>query len=43
MIHNGIEYGLMQACAEGFGILRGKADTRLPESERFTLDVADIA
>jgi 6-phosphogluconate dehydrogenase (decarboxylating) len=43
MIHNGIEYGLTQACAEGFGILRGKADTRLPESERFTLDVADIA
>jgi 6-phosphogluconate dehydrogenase len=43
MIHNGIEYGLMQAYAEGFGILRGKADTRLPESERFTLDLADIA
>jgi len=34
MIHNGIEYGLMQAYAEGFGILRGKADARLPESER---------
>jgi 6-phosphogluconate dehydrogenase len=29
--------------AEGFGILRGKADARLPESERFTLDLADIA
>ena len=43
MIHNGIEYGLMQAYAEGFGILRGKADARLPESERFTLDLADIA
>ena len=43
MIHNGIEYGLMQAYAEGFGILRGKADTRLAESERFTLDLADIA
>src|ERR1700730_16693884 len=43
MIHNGIEYGLMQAYAEGFGILRGKADAHLPESERFTLDLADIA
>ncbi|MCI0466289.1 MAG: decarboxylating 6-phosphogluconate dehydrogenase [Beijerinckiaceae bacterium] len=43
MIHNGIEYGLMQAYAEGFGILRGKADARLPESERYTLDLADIA
>jgi hypothetical protein len=29
--------------AEGFGILRDKADARLPESERFTLDLADIA
>lgn len=43
MVHNGIEYGLMQAYAEGFAILRGKADTRLPESERFTLELADIA
>jgi 6-phosphogluconate dehydrogenase len=43
MIHNGIEYGLMQAYAEGFGILRGKADAQLPENERFTLDLADIA
>jgi 6-phosphogluconate dehydrogenase len=43
MIHNGIEYGLMQAYAEGFGILRGKASASLPEDERFTLDLADIA
>ncbi len=43
MIHNGIEYGLMQAYAEGFGILRGKAGAQLPENERFTLDLADIA
>jgi 6-phosphogluconate dehydrogenase len=43
MIHNGIEYGLMQAYAEGFDILRGKADAALPETERFTLDLADIA
>ncbi|HEX3497546.1 MAG TPA: decarboxylating 6-phosphogluconate dehydrogenase [Methylocella sp.] len=43
MIHNGIEYGLMQAYAEGFDILRGKADAKLPDAERFTLDLADIA
>jgi 6-phosphogluconate dehydrogenase len=39
MIHNGIEYGLMQAYAEGFNILRGAE--KLPEG--FQLDVADIA
>jgi 6-phosphogluconate dehydrogenase len=43
MIHNGIEYGLMQAYAEGFDILRGKAGAALPETERFALDLADIA
>jgi 6-phosphogluconate dehydrogenase len=43
MIHNGIEYGLMQAYAEGFGILRGKSNASLPEDERFTFDLADIA
>jgi 6-phosphogluconate dehydrogenase len=43
MIHNGIEYGLMQAYAEGFDILHGKTGAGLPETERFTLDLADIA
>jgi 6-phosphogluconate dehydrogenase len=43
MIHNGIEYGMMQAMAEGFDILRSKNSSRLPEAERFDLDVADIA
>jgi 6-phosphogluconate dehydrogenase len=43
MIHNGIEYGLMQAYAEGFDILRGKAGPGVPEGERFALDLADIA
>jgi 6-phosphogluconate dehydrogenase len=43
MIHNGIEYGLMQAYAEGFDILRNKSSEALPEDERFTLDMADIA
>jgi len=35
MVHNGIEYGLMQAYAEGLALLRAKAD--------FGLDVAKIA
>jgi 6-phosphogluconate dehydrogenase len=43
MVHNGIEYGLMQAYAEGFDILRNKDSKDLPEDERFTLNVADIA
>jgi len=43
MVHNGIEYGLMQAYAEGFDILRNKSSTELPENERYSLDMADIA
>ena len=43
MVHNGIEYGLMQAYAEGFDILRNKASETLPEAERFTLNLPDIA
>jgi 6-phosphogluconate dehydrogenase len=43
MIHNGIEYGLMQAYAEGFDILKGKASLALPEDERFTIDLPDVA
>ncbi|HUI22268.1 MAG TPA: decarboxylating 6-phosphogluconate dehydrogenase [Methylocella sp.] len=43
MVHNGIEYGLMQAYAEGFNILRGRAGVGIPEGERFALDLADIA
>ncbi|HEY1615263.1 MAG TPA: decarboxylating 6-phosphogluconate dehydrogenase [Rhizomicrobium sp.] len=43
MVHNGIEYGLMQAYAEGFDILRGKAGQELPEAERYDLNLPDIA
>ena len=43
MVHNGIEYGLMQAYAEGFDILRNKDQGSLPEGERFDLNIADIA
>ena len=43
MVHNGIEYGLMQAYAEGFDVLKGKASETLPEEERFELNLTDIA
>ena len=44
MVHNGIEYGLMQAYAEGFDILRNATPRRrCPETQRFDLDLADIA
>jgi len=43
MIHNGIEYGLMQAYAEGFDILRSKSSKNLPEDERYDLNLPDIA
>lgn len=35
MVHNGIEYGMMQAYAEGFSIMKAKED--------FGLDMAEIA
>jgi 6-phosphogluconate dehydrogenase len=43
MVHNGIEYGLMQAYAEGFDILKSKNSDKLPEDERFDLNMTDIA
>lgn len=43
MIHNGIEYGLMQAYAEGFDILRNADSEMLPEEQRYRFDLPDIA
>lgn len=43
MIHNGIEYGLMQAYAEGFDILRHANSTALAEDYRFDFNLANIA
>lgn len=43
MIHNGIEYGLMQAYAEGFDILKNANAKDLPEGMRYDFNVADIA
>ncbi|MCW5693464.1 MAG: decarboxylating 6-phosphogluconate dehydrogenase [Pseudolabrys sp.] len=43
MVHNGIEYGLMQAYAEGFQILAEANDASVPEAERMALDIGAIA
>jgi 6-phosphogluconate dehydrogenase len=43
MVHNGIEYGLMQAYAEGFDVLRGAQSERLPEEYRYEFPLADVA
>jgi 6-phosphogluconate dehydrogenase len=43
MVHNGIEYGLMQAYAEGFDILKNANIEALPPEHRFDLNIADIA
>ncbi len=43
MIHNGIEYGMMQAIAEGFDILKNAGSPRLPAELRLAIDVADVA
>jgi 6-phosphogluconate dehydrogenase len=43
MIHNGIEYGMMQSFAEGFDILRNVNSPAVPENRRYKLDLADIA
>ncbi len=43
MIHNGIEYGLMQAYAEGFDVLRGAGGAGVSEEIRYDLDLAEIA
>jgi len=43
MIHNGIEYGMMQAMAEGFDILKNRASPKLPEGEQFEINIGDVA
>ncbi len=43
MVHNGIEYGMMQAYAEGFDVLASKNSGDLAEDQRYDLNTADIA
>ena len=43
MVHNGIEYGIMQAYGEGFDIMRNANSKSLPEGHRYHLDLGEIA
>ena len=43
MVHNGIEYGLMQAYAEGFDILKNVNSPALEPSLRYDLNLPDVA
>jgi len=43
MVHNGIEYGIMQAYAEGFDIFRNAGKAELPKDEQYDLNLPDIA
>jgi len=43
MVHNGIEYGMMQAYAEGFDIFKNATSKEVPEEHRYDLNLADIA
>ena len=43
MVHNGIEYGIMQAYAEGFDIFRNASKAELPKDEQYDLNLPDIA
>ena len=43
MVHNGIEYGIMQAYAEGFDLFRSFGDEKMPADYRYKFDLAEIA
>ena len=43
MVHNGIEYGIMQAYAEGFDIFKSAAEKNIPEDRRYQLNLSEIA
>jgi 6-phosphogluconate dehydrogenase len=43
MVHNGIEYGIMQAYGEGFDIFKNATSKDLPEDQRYDLNLPDIA
>jgi 6-phosphogluconate dehydrogenase len=43
MVHNGMEYGIMQAYAEGFDILKNTSQDFIPENRRYKFNLADLA
>jgi 6-phosphogluconate dehydrogenase len=42
MVHNGIEYGMMEAMAEGLDLMAHANSAALPEEHRLTLNLTDI-
>ena len=43
MVHNGIEYGIMQAYAEGFDIFRNAKSNEIPEDQRYNFNLPEIS
>jgi len=43
MVHNGIEYGIMQAYGEGFDVMKNATSKDLPENIRYNLELGEIA
>jgi len=43
MVHNGMEYGIMQAYAEGFDILKHTNQEHIPANRRYNFNLADLA
>ena len=43
MVHNGIEYGIMQAYAEGFDLFRSFASENIPADRRYNFDLTEIS
>ncbi|MDE3195987.1 MAG: NADP-dependent phosphogluconate dehydrogenase, partial [Acidobacteriota bacterium] len=43
MVHNGIEYGLMQAYGEGFDIIKNANSPELPKNIQYNFDLGEIA
>ena len=43
MVHNGIEYGLMQAFSGRFDILKGAAAQEVSENYRYSLNLVEIS
>ena len=43
MVHNGMEYGIMQAYAEGFDILKNTNQDSIPANRRYKFNLADLA
>ncbi|MHB2025396.1 MAG: phosphogluconate dehydrogenase (NAD(+)-dependent, decarboxylating) [Elusimicrobiota bacterium] len=43
MVHNGVEYGIMQAYAEGFDILKSAESQNLAADARYRIDSAAVA